>query len=104
MAYPPNHTFSAPVELHLDEAWNHARLFSIDWRHNALDVNTGRISGSHVVTVTDDPGTPWDEALQSAGIAVLGQLPGNVGLMARAAYIRSALRPASQGEGRARFR
>lgn len=96
-----NHHFSAPVELHEDEEFGQTRLFTQDRRYAALDVNTGRISGSRVVTVSDD--IQWDQALESAGAQVLSQIPG-VATQARAAYIRSALRPASRGDGRDRWR
>lgn len=100
MAYPANHTFSRPVPRDPADEYVHDKLFRIDRRDNALTINPA--ANNYVRTVSND--APWDAVLESAGVAVLGQLPGSVGLMARAAYVRSALRPASQGEGRARFR
>lgn len=104
MAYPPAYTFSKPVSYSADPEFDHAVRFAVDKRDNALMPEL-RAHGSHVVNVSNDPGgIQWEQALQSVGAAVLGQMPGNAGLMVRAAYIRSALRPAGQGAGRDRFR
>jgi hypothetical protein len=94
-----NHTFSAPVELHEDDQFRRARLFGIDRKDNALTINPH--ANNYVRTVTND--VQWDEAIQGAAVSVLSQIPG-AALPVRAAYIRSALRPASQAAGRGRFR
>jgi hypothetical protein len=94
-----NHHFSKPAELHEDDEFRQARLFGIDRRYAALDVHTGRISGSHVVTVDDD-GDQLSDALRAAGAGILGaQYP-----FARAGFVRGALRASSRGGGRPRFR
>ena len=98
MANAPNHTFSK----HDPDMYAEDKLFTVNRRDAALNVNTGHISGSNVVVVTDDP--QWRQALELAGVQVLSQMGGNVALQARGAYIRSALRPASLGGGRDRFR
>lgn len=91
MAYPPNHTFSRPVELHED------KLFSIDRRHNALTVNP--VANNFVREVNDGPGN-WEMlAEQAAAQAVSGAMP-NLAVQARGALIRSSLR----GDGRGRWR
>ena len=87
------YTISKPVELAGDP------LFRTDRRIGGLDVNTGRISGSYVVTVSHD-GDQLDDALRAVGADLLGaQYP-----YARAGFVRGALRPASRGDGRPRFR
>jgi hypothetical protein len=98
MAYPPAYTFSAPVELRED------KLFSVDRKHAALTVNIPA-HASHVVTVTDEPGQ-WTAVAEQAGAQVLSSAwPGsNLALQGQAALIRSALRPASRGGGRDRWR
>jgi hypothetical protein len=95
MAYPPNHTFSAPVEYHQDYEWNHARLFTENRRLNGLNINTGRISGGNVEDIQDD-GNQMDDAIEAAAADLLGPRYG----YARAGLIRRALR----GDGRGRFR
>jgi hypothetical protein len=92
-----NHRFSRPVELNEDDEFKQARLFMQNRRINGLDINP-RVSGGNVVTVTDDD--QLDDAVR-AGLADL--LGGRYGY-ARAGFVRGALRPASRGEGRARFR
>jgi hypothetical protein len=95
-----NYHFSKPVELHEDDEFRQARLFMRDRRANGLDVNTGRISGSHVVEVSDEPDDQLYDALRAAGADILGaQYP-----YARAGFVRNALRPASRGAGRDRWR
>lgn len=76
-------------------------LFKLDKAHNGLTVNIPA-HASHVVTVTDGP-SQWEQVAELAGTQFLGHVPG-VALAARSAYIRSSLRPASQGSGRDRFR
>ena len=62
-------------------------------------INTGRISGSHVVTVSDDD-DQLDDALRAAGADLLGgQYP-----YARAGFVRHPLRATSRGAGRDRWR
>jgi hypothetical protein len=103
MAAPANHHFSRPVTADPSDQYAEDKLFRVDRAHNALTINPG--ANNYVRTVTDDPGSlQWDQALQAVGVAVLGQLPGAAGVAVRAAYIRSALRPAGQGGGRPRFR
>lgn len=88
-----NYHFSAPVELHED------KLVTTDRRINGLDVSTGHVSGSHVVTVNDDADQMGD-ALRAAGADILGPQYG----YARAGFVRHALRASSQGAGRDRWR
>lgn len=91
--------FSKP-ELHQDEQFEQARLFSVNRRLAGLNVNTGHVSGSNVVTVTDDPDDQMDDALRAAGADILGhQYP-----YARQGFVRAALRPAAEGGGRSRWR
>ena len=95
-----NHRFSRAVPRDPADEYVHDPLFSINRRVSGLNVNAGHISGSHVVEVGDDPPGQLDDAIR-AGLADLlgGQFP-----YARAGFVRGALRPASQGAGRGRFR
>ena len=93
MAAANPYTISRPAEVRHDE------LFTENRRVNGLDVNTGRISGSHVVNVTDDD-DQLDDALRAAGADLLG---GQYSY-ARAGFVRHALRATSQGAGRGRWR
>jgi hypothetical protein len=89
-------TFSTH-ELHPDQAFEHARLFTIDRRHNALNINPG--ANNYVRTVSDDD-DQMNDALRAAGADLLGQqYP-----YARAGFVRAALRPSSRGGGRDRWR
>ena len=90
-----NHTISK----HDPDNYRADKLFTQDRRHAALDVNTGHISGAHVVEVSDDDDQLVD-AVRAAGADLLG---GQYGY-ARAGYVRGALRATSRGSGRARFR
>jgi hypothetical protein len=84
-------------ELHPDQAFERAELFTIDRRHNALILNPGM--NSYVRTVSDDD-DQMNDALRAAGADILGQqYP-----YARAGFVRSALRPSSRGAGRDRWR
>ena len=90
-----NHTFSK----HDPDSYRADPLFSIDRRHNALTINP---NGSHVRVVSNDTDgdDQLDDALRAAGADLLGgQYP-----YARAGFVRGALRPASRGAGRGRFR
>jgi hypothetical protein len=88
-----------PVELHQDPEWVHARLFSVDRRLNALDIRTGMFSGGHVVTVGEGA-DQLDDAIDAAATDYLSPRYG----YARSGFIRRALRPASGGAGRGRWR
>ena len=99
MASPPPYTFSRPVDLHHDEEFEQARLFSVDRRHNGLSVNPGRISGGHVVTVADDSDENVDFIRDQIVAGMFGYVPG-----VHQQYVRDALRPASRGQGRDRWR
>jgi len=90
------YTFSRPVPRDPADEYTEDKLFSIDRRHNALDINLG--ANNYVVNVSDD--IQWDQALVGAAVSVLSQMPGNLPLQGRAALIRSAMR----GDGRGRFR
>ena len=90
-----NHTFTR----HDPDSYRADPLFTTDRRYAGLDIRTGHISGSHVVNVSDD-GDQLDDALRAAGADLLG---GQYGY-ARAGFVRGALRPASRGGGRGRFR
>ena len=84
-----NYTFSQPAEIQHDE------LFRVDKRVNGLTVNP---NNSYVRQVDEDD--QMDDALRAAGADLLGgQYP-----YARAGFVRGALRPASHGAGRGRFR
>ena len=90
-----NHTFTR----HDPDNYREDRLFRTDQRDAALTIQTGRISGSHVVNVSDDD-DQLDDALRAAGADLLGgQYP-----YARAGFVRHPLRASSQGAGRDRFR
>jgi len=95
MAHPANHHFSRPAALTEDGQF---KQFSVERQYNAVMPVTGRISGSHVVTVSDDD--QLEDAIRAAGADLLGQQYG----YARAGYVRGALRPSSQGAGRERHR
>ena len=91
--------FSKPVELHRDEQFDHAVRFAMHKRDASLMPVTGRISGSNVVTVTDEP-DQLEDAVRAAGADLLGQqYP-----YARAGFVRHALRSSSRGAGRDRWR
>jgi hypothetical protein len=77
----------------------HDRLFTVDRRDNGLDVNTGHISGSHVTTVSDDSAENLDFIRDQIAGGLFGFVPG-----VHQQYVRDALRPASRGQGRARWR
>jgi hypothetical protein len=98
MAYPSPYTFSKPVEIHEDDEFEHARLFSIDRRHNALDINPG--ANSYVRTVTNEPLSDWGQIFETAATSVLSGVPGVPSVMLSGARLRSSLR----GEGRDRWR
>ena len=74
-------------------------LFSTDKRVNGLNIDTGRISGCHVVEVSDD-GDQLDDALRAAGADLLGAQYG----YARQGFVRAALCPVGHGAGRERWR
>lgn len=95
----PNHHFSAPAEIRQDDAFRDAREFAIDRRYNALDISTSSLSGGHVVTVGEGA-DQLDNAIAAAEADFLSARY----TYARAGLIRRALRPASDGAGRARFR
>lgn len=99
-----NYTISRPVPRDPAGEYTEDKVFAPDRRHNALDVNTGRISGSHVVDVTGGARTQWEQAAELAGAQFAGMMGGDVAITARSALIRSSLRPASQGAGRDRWR
>ncbi|HET9081118.1 MAG TPA: hypothetical protein VFO01_11480 [Trebonia sp.] len=99
-----NHTISRPVPRDPADEYVHDKLFRMDRRYGGLDVDTGRISGSHVVQVTDDGGIQWTQAAELAGAQFAGLAGGDVAMMARSALVRSTLRPVSGGGGRPRFR
>lgn len=84
---------------HDPDSYVHDRLFTPDRQHNALTVNTGRISGSHVIEVSDD-GDQLDDAIRAFGAGVLGAQYS----YARDGFVRGALRPAMHGAGRDRWR
>jgi hypothetical protein len=86
-----NHTFSRPAELRED------KLFTIDRRHNALNVNP---AGSHVKMVTDDGLSEWEIAAEGTAVSVLSGVPGVPSVMLHGAYIRSALRGGGRGRDR----
>ncbi|HEX5290128.1 MAG TPA: hypothetical protein VFX25_14785 [Streptosporangiaceae bacterium] len=88
-------TFSTH-ELHQDQAFERAELFSIDRRHNAVKINLG--ANNYVVTVSDDD--QMNDALRAAGADILGRRFS----YARDGFVRSALRPSSRGAGRDRWR
>lgn len=95
MAYPPNHTFSKPVELRED------KLFTIDRRHNALTINPG---ANNYVRQVDDTGSPWTSAAELGAATTFGGAPGALGVAVNSAAVRSVLRPSLQGAGRDRWR
>ena len=99
MSYPPNHKFSRPAGLHEDEQFKEARLFSIDRRHNALNVNPGA-NNNFVRTVNDEPLSDWQQVWESAATTILPGVPGVPGATLSGAYVRSAMR----GQGRDRWR
>jgi hypothetical protein len=90
-----NHTFTK----HDPDNYRPGELFHVDKRVNGLTVN---LHNSYVREVTDEPGQ-WEQVAEQGAAQFLGNVP-NVGLPASAALIRSALRPASQGGGRGRWR
>jgi hypothetical protein len=95
----PNHHFSRPAEVRQDDEIARAQVFSIDRRYNALDIRTSSLNGGHVVTVGEGA-DQLDNAITMAEADILGgRYP-----FARAGLVRRALRPASDGAGRARFR
>jgi len=76
----------------------HDPLFSVDRRHNAVDINP-RVN-NYVRVVSSDPDEQMLDAVRAVGAHILGpQYP-----YARAGFVRSALRPASRADGRGRFR
>jgi hypothetical protein len=75
------------------------KLFTTDRRYNGLDVNTGHISGSHVRTVSDDSEDNWRYIRDQVAAGLFGYIPG-----VHQAFVRDALRPASRGGGRDRWR
>ena len=95
MAYPPNHTFSRPVELNKDE------LFSIDRRHNALVIDP---HANNYVRQVDDSESPWTSVAELGAAITFGGAPGAVGVAVNSAAARSVLRPSSRGDGRGRWR
>ena len=99
---PANHHFSEPTELHQDEQFERAQEFAVQRRYNALVPVTGHISGSNVVTVTDE--SPWESVAEMGAAVIFGHLPGALGVAVSSAYARLALRPTSQGAGRDRWR
>lgn len=84
---------------HDPDSYTEDKLFTQDRRHNALTVNTGRISGSHVIEVSDG-GDQLDDALRAAGSDILSGQYSYV----RDGFVRGALRPAMHGQGRGRDR
>jgi hypothetical protein len=92
-----NHRVSKPVELNTDREFDHAVKFAMERRYAAL-MPVIRATSPGVIVVSDDP-TQWDNVLEQAGADLLGRYPGTY-----AAYARDALRPASRGAGRGRFR
>jgi hypothetical protein len=86
-------------EMHQDENWDRARLFSIQKQYNAVMPEIGRISGSHVVTVGDDSDENLTEIRDQIVAGMFGYVPG-----VHQQYVRDALRPASRGQGRDRWR
>ena len=98
MASPPPYTFSRPVDLHHDEEFEQARLFSVDRRHNGLNVNPG---ANNCVRTVDDIGlSDWDQVYDAAATSLLSGVPGVNGPTLHGAYVRSAMR----GQGRDRWR
>ncbi len=71
----------------------------MDRRDNALGVNTGHISGSHVGTVSEDSANNREVIRDQVAAGLFGYVPG-----VHQAYVRDALRPASRGLGRGRDR
>jgi hypothetical protein len=92
-----NHHFTKPAEVQRDE------LFAQTRKYNGLNVNIP-VHASHVVDVTDTAGIQWEQAAELAGAQFANMLGGDVALQARSALVRSALRPASNGGGRGRWR
>jgi hypothetical protein len=93
-----NYTISRAVPRDPASEYTKDELFGTDRRHNALTVNPR--ANNYVRTVTDNPDDQFDDAVYAAGADLLGQrYP-----YARAGFIRRALRPASHGAGRDRWR
>lgn len=84
-----------------DETWDQAVRFSVDRRHNAVVPNPG---ANNYVRTVDDTESPWTSAAELGAAITFGQAPGALGVAVNSAYARSALRPASRGEGRDRDR
>lgn len=97
MAYPPNHTFSPPVPRDPADEYVHDKLFSINRRDNALNVNPS--ANNYVHTVADDSDENLDFIRDQILAGMFSYVPG-----VYHQYVRDALRPASRGEGRGRYR
>jgi len=93
-----NHRFSAPVELHADDEFDHAVRFAVDKRDTAL-VPVLNASNSHVRVVSDDSDENLDFIRDQIMAGLFGYVPS-----VHQKYVRDALRPASRGVGRDRFR
>jgi len=91
---------SRPVPRDPAEEFVHDPLFSIDRRHNALDINPR--ANNYVRVVSNDD--PWRSAIELGAAVTLGRLPEALGVAVNSAAIRSTLRASSRGEGRSRFR
>jgi hypothetical protein len=94
-----SYTFSRPVPRDPADEYVHDKLFSTYRRVNGLDINPGRISGSHVVTAADDSDENLDFIRDQIVAGVFGYVPG-----VHQQYVRDVLRPASRGQGRDRWR
>ena len=69
----PVNTFSRPADLHHDEEFEQARLFSVDRRHNGLNVNPG--VNNYVRTVDDTGLSDWDQVYDAAATSLLSGVP-----------------------------
>lgn len=92
-------TFSKP-EMHGDQEYDRAVRFAIDKQHAAVVPVLSADPGGHVVTVTDEPLSDWDQVYDSAATSILSGVPGVNGPTLHGAYVRSAMR----GQGRPRNR
>jgi hypothetical protein len=94
-----NYTISRAVPRDPADEYAHDQLFSTTRKYAGLNIDTGHISGGNVVTMSDEP-DQFDNAVSMAAADVIGgRYP-----FARAGMIRRALRPASHGAGRDRWR
>jgi hypothetical protein len=98
MASPPPYTFSRPADVHTDPLFDHAVRFAVDKRDAAL-MPVLRTAPPGVVTVADESEDNWQTVRDQVAAGLFGYLPGT-----HQAYVRDALRPASRGAGRGRFR